>query len=80
MKTFFKRLGRTIADLVTSKKAIATAIGMVATAAGQPAIGAVAAAYVLGQGVADHGKEAAKKLPGGVHTTGKLDKSGHAVP
>lgn len=61
MKTFFRRLGRTILDLVTSKKAIATAIGAVATAAGQPQIGAVLGAYVLAQGVADHGKEAAKK-------------------
>lgn len=61
MKTFLRRLGRTILDLVTSKKAIAATIGAVATAAGQPAIGAVLGSYVLAQGVADHGKEAEKK-------------------
>lgn len=58
---FFRRLGRTLLDLATSKKAIAAAVGMVATAAGQPALGAIAASFVLGQGIADHGKEAEKK-------------------
>lgn len=62
MKAFLVRFGRTIADLVTSKKAIATIVGAAAAAAGQPEVGAVLGAYVLGQGVADHGKEAAKKL------------------
>lgn len=69
MKTFFKRLGRTLLDIVTSKKAIATAVGAVATAAGQPELGAVLGAYVLAQGVADHGKEAAKKK---LHTDEEL--------
>lgn len=69
MKKFFQRLGRTILDLVTSKKAIAAGIGAVATAAGQPEIGAVLGAYVLGQGIADHGKEAQKKK---LHTDEEL--------
>lgn len=69
MKKFFVRLGRTILDLVTSKKAIATAIGAAAAAAGQPELGAVLGAYVLAQGVADHGKEAAKKK---LHTDQEL--------
>ena len=60
MKKFFARLGRTILDLVTSKKAIATAVGVVATAAGHPKEGAIIAGFVLAQGVADHGKEGVK--------------------
>lgn len=58
--TFFKKFLRTLADLLTSKKAIATAAGVIATAAGHPDVGAAVAAYVLGQSIADHGKEAAK--------------------
>lgn len=61
MLSFFKRFGRALADIVTSKKAIATAIGAVATAAGHPEVGAVVASYVVGQGLADRGKEEAKK-------------------
>lgn len=57
MLNFLKRLGRTIGDLVTSKKAIATAIGAIATAAGQPAVGAVLTGFVLAQGAVDHAKE-----------------------
>lgn len=59
--SFLKRLGRAIGDILTSKKAIATGIGIIATAAGQPQVGAMIASYVVGQGIADHGKEAAKK-------------------
>ncbi len=61
MNPFLKRLGRALADIVTSKKAIATIVGVVFAAAGQPQIGGLIAAYVLAQGVADHGKEAEKK-------------------
>ena len=71
MMKFLKRLGRTLGDLFTSKKAIAAAVGMVASAAGHPELGQIAAAYVVGQGIADHGKESAKKL-----LTGKPDKNG----
>lgn len=63
MLSFFKRFGRALADIVTSKKAIATAIGAVATAAGVPApvVAAIVGPYVVGQGIADAGKERAKK-------------------
>jgi len=65
MKTFLKRLGRTLLDLVTSKKAIAAGVG------------AILGAYVLGQGVADHGKEGVKAA----HRADayRLGKDGNAV-
>jgi hypothetical protein len=71
MRTFLVRLGRALADILTSKKAIATAIGAVATAAGHPELGAVLASYVIGQGIADNGKEAAKVV--GRKATGKAE-------
>lgn len=59
---FLKRLGRAIADILTSKKALAAGAGIVAKAAGaDDATVAMIGAYVLGQGISDHGKEAAKK-------------------
>lgn len=63
MLNFFKRLGRAVADILTSKKAIATIGGAIATAAGVPApvVAAVVGPYVVGQGIADSGKERAKK-------------------
>lgn len=70
---FLKRLARTIADILTSKKAIATIGGVVAHQLGaDPVVVQGLAAYVLGQGIADHGKESAKKLM----ATGKPDKHG----
>lgn len=64
MGNFFKRFGSMVVDLFTSKKFVTAAVGVgVAIASGTPvgpAILAGAGAYVLGQGVADHGKEAAK--------------------
>ena len=58
-----KRLARTIGDLLTSKKAIATISGIVAHQLGaDPTVVQGIAAYVVGQGIADHGKEA-RKLP-----------------
>ncbi len=78
MKRFFRRLGRTLLDIATSKKAIAAAVGVVAAAAGQPVIGGIIATYVLGQGIADAGKEAEKKraAPPGA----KLGKGGELAP
>lgn len=63
MLSFFKRFGRALADILTSKKAIATIGGAIATAAGVPApvVAAVVGPYVVGQGIADSGKERAKK-------------------
>lgn len=70
---FLKRLARTIADILTSKKAIATIGGVVANQLGaDPEVVQGLAAYALGQGIADHGKESAKKLM----ATGKPDKHG----
>ncbi len=64
MKSFFTRFGHMLADLFTSKKFVAAATGVgIAIATGTPVGAAVAAgagAYILGQGIADHGKEAAK--------------------
>lgn len=63
MLNFFKRFGRALADILTSKKAIATIGGAVATGLGVPApiVAAVVGPYVVGQGIADAGKERAKK-------------------
>ena len=58
---FLKRLAHVVGDLLTSKKAIATISGIVAHRLGaDPTTVASIAAYVVGQGIADHGKEAAK--------------------
>lgn len=66
MKKFFGRLGAALADMFTSKKFLTAAVGTgVAIASGTPVGAAVlagAGAYVLGQGIADNGKESAKKL------------------
>ena len=63
-------LRKTLLDLVTSKKAIATVAGLIISAAAKYGFGldettvieilAAVAAYVVGQGVADAGKEAVK--------------------
>lgn len=59
---FLKRLGRAIADILTSKKAIAAASAAVAHQFGaDPEIVAAIGTYIIGQAIADHGKEAAKK-------------------
>ena len=59
---FLKRLGRAIADILTSKKAIAAVSGIVAHRLGaDPEVVATIGTYVIGQAIADHGKEAAKK-------------------
>lgn len=59
---FLKRLGRALLDIVTSKKAIAAAATAVAGYTGAPVeVVAAGIAYVVGQGVADRGKEAEKK-------------------
>lgn len=60
--SFLKRLGRALADILTSKKAIAAVSGIVAHKIGaDPEVVGSIAAYVVAQGIADHGKEAAKK-------------------
>lgn len=61
MQTFFKRLGNALLDIFTSKKAIATGAAIVAKAAGADDVTVAAiSAYVIGQGIADHGKEGIK--------------------
>ncbi len=66
MRNFFSRLGRALGDMFTSKKFIAAVGGTVAAIVGGTPVGtavlAGAGAYVLGQGIADNGKESAKKL------------------
>lgn len=61
---WLKRLANTIGDMFTSKKFLTAAAGAgVAIASGTPvgvAILAAAGTYIVGQGIADHGKEAAK--------------------
>ena len=58
---FLKRLAHTLLDLATSKKAIATATGVIAHKLGaDPIVVGTILTYVVGQGIADHGKEAAK--------------------
>ena len=61
---WFKRFGSMVGDLLTSKKFITAVVGTVtAIVSGTPigpAVLAGAGAFVLGQGIADHGKEAAK--------------------
>lgn len=55
--SFLKRVARTLGDLLTSKKAIATISGIVAHQLGaDPTVVQGIAAYVVGQGIADHGK------------------------
>lgn len=65
MKSFFTKLVSTIGDMFTSKKFLTAAAGTVTAIVGGTPVGtavlAGAGAYVLGQGIADHGKEAAKK-------------------
>lgn len=62
MKNFLRRLGRTLADILTSKKALATIGAVVARKTGaDPLIVQAVIGYVVAQGIADHGKEAAKK-------------------
>lgn len=76
--SFLKRLGRIVGDLLTSKKAIATISGIVAHGLGaDPTVVASLAAYVVGQGIADHGKEQAKVYAA---DSAKKDKSGNAIP
>lgn len=59
---FLKRLGRALLDIVTSKKAIAAAATAVAGYTGAPVeVVAAGLSYVVAQGFADRGKEAAKK-------------------
>jgi len=65
MGSFFKKLGQSLADLFTSKKFLTAAAGAgLAIAQGAPAgvtILGAASAYVVGQGMADFGKNAAAK-------------------
>ncbi len=64
MKAFFARLGRTLADMFTSKKFLTAAAGAgIAIASGTPvgvAVLAAGGAYIAGQGLADVGKSAAQ--------------------
>lgn len=65
MKAFFAKFISTIGDMLTSKKFLTAATGVgIAIASGTPvglAVAAGAGTYVLGQGIADHGKHAAGK-------------------
>lgn len=59
-----------LAEILTSKKALATVAGLIVAGAAKYGLGleestvieilAAVAAYVIGQGIADNGKEAAK--------------------
>ena len=63
-------LKKTLVDMITSKKALATAAGLIVAAAAKYGFGldettvtqilAAVAAYVVGQGLADMGKGAVK--------------------
>lgn len=68
--SFFKRLGRALGDLFTSKKAIMSAATAVAGVVGRKygwdetqtaTVVAAGIGYVIAQGKADQGKEAEKK-------------------
>ncbi len=59
--SFLRRVRRVLADILTSKKAIATIGGVIAHQLGADPTTVIAiTGYVVGQGIADHGKEAAK--------------------
>lgn len=84
MKRFFKTLGRTVLELVTSKKAVMAVSTGVAGVLGRrygldetqvATIVASGLGFVLAQGQADKGKEAAK-----IVAAGPLDKAGNPAP
>lgn len=73
--SFLRRVRRVLADLLTSKKAIATIGGVIAHQLGADPTTVIAiTGYVIGQGIADHGKEAAKK-----YQSAPVDKNGQMV-